>query len=98
MPAADSIEDLNRRLEQACLKDLKRTIAGRSETVGQLLGRERLVLGSLPSEAHPTWEEATPRVDSKALVTVRTNRYSVPASLAGLKIRARVGARDRLLA
>jgi len=34
----------------------------------------------------------TPRVDSKALATVRTNRYSVPASLAGLRIRARVGA------
>jgi Mu transposase, C-terminal domain len=49
-------------------------------------------LNTLPREPHPTWEESTPRVDSKALATVRTNRYSVPASLAGLKIRARIGA------
>ena len=33
-------------------------------------------------------------MDSKALATVRTCRYSVPASLAGLRIRARVGARE----
>jgi hypothetical protein len=33
-------------------------------------------------------------VDSKALVTVRQNRYSVPARLAGFKARAQVGARD----
>ena len=51
-----------------------------------------MILHSLPREPHPTWEEATPRVDSKALATLRTNRYSVPASLAGLRIRARIGA------
>ena len=51
-----------------------------------------MLLGTLPREPHPTWDEATPRVDSKALATVRTNRYSVPAALAGLKIRARIGA------
>jgi IstB-like ATP binding protein len=50
-----------------------------------------VLLGALPREPHPRWEEATPRVDSKALATVRTNRYSVPASLAGLRIRARFG-------
>jgi hypothetical protein len=33
-------------------------------------------------------------VDSKALATVRTNRYSVPARLAGFKVRAQVGARE----
>lgn len=34
------------------------------------------------------------RIDSKAPATVRTIRYSVPASLAGLRIRARIGARE----
>jgi transposase len=93
VPEVDSIEELNAQLEEACRRDLKRTITGRSETVGQLLDRERAILNNLPREPHPTWEEATPRVDSKALATVRTNRYSVPASLAGLRIRGRVGAR-----
>ena len=37
---------------------------------------------------------SSPRVDAKALATVRTNRYSVPARLAGRKIRAQVGASE----
>src|ERR1039458_8010876 len=94
VPQVGSIEELNELLEEACWKDLERTITGHSGTVGERLDRERLILGTLPREPHPTWEEATPRVDAKALATVRTNRYSVPARLAGLKIRARVGARD----
>ena len=94
VPEVSSIAELNELLEEACWKDLERTITGHSGTVGERLDRERLILGTLPREPHPTWEEATPRVDAKALATVRTNRYSVPASLAGLKIRARVGARD----
>ena len=92
VPEVASIEELNELLEEACFKDLGRTVTGQAETVGQRRDRERLLLGTLPAEPHPTWEEVTPRVDSKALATVRTNRYSVPASLAGLRIRARVGA------
>ena len=92
VPEVSSIEELNELLEEACWQDLDRTITGQSETVGQRRDRERVILNSLPREPHPTWEEATPRVDSKALATVRTNRYSVPASLAGLRIRARIGA------
>jgi transposase len=92
VPEVGSIEELNELLEEACWVDLDRMITGQAETVGERRDRERLLLGTLPREPFPTWEEATPRVDSKALVTVRTNRYSVPASLAGLKIRAKIGA------
>ncbi|HTT27614.1 MAG TPA: IS21 family transposase [Solirubrobacteraceae bacterium] len=94
VPEVSSIEELNELLEEACWVDLDRTVTGQSETVGERLDRERLLLNTLPREPHPTWEEATPRVDAKALATVRTNRYSVPASLAGLKIRARIGASE----
>ncbi len=92
VPEVGSLEELNELLEEACWKDLDRTITGQSETVGDRRDRERLLLGALPKESYPTWEEATPRVDAKALATVRTNRYSVPARLAGRKIRAQVGA------
>ena len=92
VPEVSSIAELNWLLEEACRRDLQRTIAGHSETVGQRLERERLTLDNVPREPHPTWEEATPRVDSKALATVRCNRYSVPAALAGLRVRARIGA------
>lgn len=94
VPEVSSIEELNELLEEACWKDLDRTVAGQTETVGERRDRERLILNTLPREPHPTWEEATPRVDSKALATVRTNRYSVPARLAGRMIRARVGASE----
>ena len=33
-------------------------------------------------------------MDSKALVTIKQNRYSVPVRLAGLRVHARVGARE----
>jgi hypothetical protein len=94
VPEVSSIEELNELLEEACWKDLERTITGQRETVGERLDRERRLLNSLPRERHVTSEEATPRVDSKALATVRTNRYSVPARLAGLNVRARIGARE----
>jgi transposase len=94
VPSVSSIGELNERLEQACTRDLARTITGHQGTVGERLTAERRFLSDLPAEPFPAWEEATPRVDSKALATVRTNRYSVPARLAGLTVAARVGARE----
>jgi len=94
VPAVSSIVELNERLEKACWTDLGRTITGRRGTVGERLEQERRVFRDLPGEPFATWEEASPRVDSKALATVRTNRYSVPARLAGLTVAARVGASD----
>jgi transposase len=94
VPKVGSIVELNERLEEACVSDLDRTIVGRGETVGQALARERRLLGALPREVHRTAQEATPRVDSKAMVSVRANRYSVPASLTGRRVRARIGANE----
>jgi transposase len=94
VPRVESLEQLNEDLEEACWSDLERTIVGRSEPVGEALARERRLLGDLPREPLSTAEEASPRVDAKAMVTVRQNRYSVPARLAGMRVRAKVGARE----
>jgi transposase len=94
VPKVASLTELNELLLAACESDLTRTITGRPQPVGAMLAAERQVMGDLPGEAHCTAEEATPRVDAKAMVTVRTNRYSVPAALAGLRVRAKVGARE----
>ena len=51
------------------------------------------LLRALPSEAFDAREQATPRVDSKTLVTVRQNRYSVPVSLVGRKALVKIGPR-----
>ena len=48
----------------------------------------------MPAEPFDTCEHATPRVDSKSLATVRQNQYSLPVRLAGLRVAARIGARE----
>jgi hypothetical protein len=94
IPQVESIAELNERLEEACWRDLERTIRGRRVTVGEALESERRLLNSLPRERLDTAEQATPRVDSKAMVTVRQNRYSVPVGLVGLRVHARIGASE----
>lgn len=94
VPEVDSLAELNERLEDACFRELGRRIAGRQETVGEALRRETRELRPLPVEDLDTAEQASPRVDQKALVCVRQNRYSVPVALVGLRVSARVGARE----
>jgi transposase len=94
VPEVGSIAELNENLEEACFTDLDRTIVGRGEPVGEALARERRLLGDLPRQVHCTALEATPRVDAKAMVAVRANRYSVPARLAGRRVLARVDANE----
>lgn len=59
--------------------------------MAEQFAEERPLLRVLPSPFDAT-ETSTVRVDSKALVTVRQNRYSVPVALAGLRVTARIGA------
>ena len=56
------------------------------------------MLRPLPQEPLQTAEQATPRVDAKALVSVRQNRYSVPVALVGLRVTATIGAREITIA
>ena len=94
IPTVASLAELNSLLEDACFAELERRIAGRPETVGEALRRESRALRELPIADYETAEQASPRVDSKALVTVRQNRYSVPVSLVGLRVAAKIGARE----
>ncbi|MDQ3678895.1 MAG: IS21 family transposase [Actinomycetota bacterium] len=93
VPAVGSIAELNALLLAACDGDLQRQIAGRPGTVAEQHAIERPVLRRL-GEPFDTREITSVRVDAKALVTVRQNRYSVPVALAGLRVEAAVGARE----
>lgn len=93
VPAVESIGQLNRLLIDACGSDLSRRIAGRPVTVAEQLAAERPLLRALPAPFDAT-ETATVRVDAKALVTVRQNRYSVPVALAGLRVSVAIGASE----
>ena len=92
VPAVGSLAELNDRIGGVLIDDLRRTIRGRRETVGEALGQEMELLRRLPAEPFDTFEHACPRVDTKALVTVRQNQYSVPVALVGLRVAARIGA------
>jgi transposase len=94
VPAVASLAELNALLLKGCERDLGRRIVGRSVTVGEAWATERPLLGALPADRFDVAETATPRVDAKSLVTVRQNRYSVPVSLAGLRVSVRIGARE----
>jgi transposase len=92
LPDVSALSELNDLLAAACVADLSRTIRGRRQTVGEALAEEMDLLRPLPAERFDTAEHAHPRVDSKALATVRQNRYSLPVSLAGLRVAAQIGA------
>ena len=93
VPMVGSLAELNARLLAACEADLGRRITGHQGTVGEALVRERPLLRALPGERAQTSEQASPRVDAKAMVTVRQNRYSVPVGLVGRRVHAEIGAR-----
>ena len=85
-------------MRSGCGHDLARRITGHPDTVGEALARERPLLRSLPGEPPQIAEQVTPRVDAKALVSVRQNRYSVPVALVGLRVTATIGARTITIA
>jgi transposase len=78
VPTAASFEDLNARLEAACLADLDREASGRSETIGSRLEADPAVFRPLPSGAFEACEKRTARVPSTSLVRYRASDYSVP--------------------
>ena len=94
VPAVGDLAQLNALILQGCETDLQRRIVGRRETVAEAWTAERPLLRALPAEPFDATETAAPRVDAKSLVTIRQNRYSVPVALAGLKVSARIGARE----
>ena len=94
VPEVADLAELNALIRTGCERDLARTITGRQETVGAALFREQPLLRPLPAEPFDATESSQVRVDAKALVTVRQNRYSVPVTLAGRRVVARVGARE----
>jgi transposase len=93
VPAVGSISQLNQLLIDACERDLGRRIVGRPVTVGEQLAEERPLLRLL-SAPFDAAETTMVRVGAKALITVRQNQYSVPVSLAGLKVSVAIGATE----
>ena len=89
VPSFSSYEELNSYLRACSIKDLNRTIEGKVTTVAYDHETEREFLRPLPAERFEVAELSQPTVDQKCRVRVKTNRYSVPASLTGSKVSVR---------
>jgi len=92
VPEVADFAALNRLLLDACAEDDQRTIQGRQEPITTQWQREIPRLKALPSQAFDTAEVDSLGVNSKALVTLRTNRYSVPVRFAHRRVEYRLHA------
>jgi hypothetical protein len=90
VPKMAGYDELNSYLRACCIKDLNRTIEAKDASVGHDYEIERSFLKPLPKERFEVAEVSRPVVDSKCRIRVRTNRYSVPASLVAATVTARV--------
>ena len=94
VPEVDSIAELNAMVDAWDTEDEQRRIGARARTIGEHLATEQPLLKVLPIDEFETGRWFTPRVDRYAQVTVRMNKYSVPARLVGRQVRVLLHASD----
>jgi len=87
VPEVGSIEELNAMVDAWDLADDDRRISSRAHTIGEHFASEQPLLAALPVEEFETGRWFTPRVDRFAQVSVRMNKYSVPARYVGRQVR-----------
>lgn len=92
VPKAESYEDLNRQLLDACAEDDLRKIEGRRARIIDDWEDDFAPMRALPAEPFPTALVGTVGVDAKGCCRVRTNRYSVPIVLAHREVEYRLHA------
>lgn len=90
VPKVSGFDELNELLMHGYREDDSRTIEGRTQSIAEQWQQERLKLRTLPPKAFEVAEVSCPRVDEKGRVRVRTNWYSVPIGLVGLRVEVRL--------
>ncbi|MGW7001368.1 IS21 family transposase [Streptomyces sp. NPDC054933] len=87
VPDVDTLSELNERIEQIEGAEDARHIDNRPTSVGFDFNEEAPLLAPLPFEEFDCGLTLTPKVDKTSRITVRQNRYSVPARFIGQTIR-----------
>ncbi|WP_433479555.1 IS21 family transposase [Spirillospora sp. CA-142024] len=87
VPKVSTLAELNTLIDQWDAADDQRRIGSRTHTIAEYFATEQPLLAPLPDEAFQTGREFRPRVDRRAQICVRTNRYSVPVHLVGRRVR-----------
>lgn len=83
LPHVQSMDELNRLLEEQCRKYFAHKIEGKSADVGTLYGEELPSLYPLPSYRYDPAKRAEVKVSSFSTVRCDTNNYSVPVRYCG---------------
>lgn len=97
IPEVDSLAELNGMVDAWDEADDARRIGSRARTVGEHFTTEQPLLAQLPNEPFETGRWFTLRVDRYAQVTVRMNKYSVPARMVGRQARVLLNASDLIV-
>ncbi|GAA3222441.1 hypothetical protein GCM10020216_034680 [Nonomuraea helvata] len=87
VPEVASLDELNELIDLWDAQDEGRRIGARARTVGEYFAIEQPKLRPVPDEPFETGLLLPVRVDRYSQVTVRTNRYSVPARFIGRQLR-----------
>jgi len=87
---ADSYDDLNEQLRQACLRDDQRRVARQPQTICETWLKEQPYLRPLPEQAYDCCQELQLLLNPYSQVVIETNRYSVPTDRATAKLRVKV--------
>lgn len=91
LPEVQSIKELNEYLLDWCLKEAGRThVPNKSETVLEMWEKEKEYLHPLPSIQFEACKLLSCKVNKTSLITVETNRYSVPCSFVGQAVWAKI--------
>lgn len=90
-PEVQSMDELNDYLMDWCLKEAGRThVPNKSETVLEMWEKEKEYLHPLPTNRFEACKLLSCKVNKTSLITVDTNRYSVPCSFAGQAVWAKI--------
>lgn len=87
---AETFDDLNEQLRQACQQDDQRRVDRQPQTIGQAWQQEQPCLRALPGQPFDCCREVTARLNGYSQVEVETNRYSVPTNRATAQMRVKL--------
>lgn len=82
VPQVDSLDTLNRQLQESCQSDLQQQTRGKPTPKGELLVEDQAAFLPLPQQPFEARRIAAASADSQSLVRFDTNDYSVPVKYA----------------
>ena len=83
LPKVASLEELNGKLLEHCVKYLNHRIEGKPASVAEMLAEERRELHAIPAYSMDVSTRYYPNVGRYSTVVVETNQYSVPCGYRG---------------